>query len=207
MAEEVNKTGTDLEILKKMENAWFKNNPEKKKRNTVASLKWFSRYIPRSMNNARTSQMFRDRSMWKQKIILGKLYFFEYDAIHKDTLPVWDRYPMVYFFDTYRSKKGDKIYLGINLHYLPPALRFVAMRALLKLKTENRYRKSTRLRMTWDKLKAMAASKLFEHAVHAYRADHFKSVMVEVPAQSWEMAIYLPLARWQKGGKAKAWKM
>jgi hypothetical protein len=37
--------------------------------------------------------------------------------------------------------------------------------------------------------------------------DQVRSKFVEIPAQSYELALFLPLARWQKGSKSEAWKM
>jgi hypothetical protein len=206
MAEEyVNKTGTDLEVLQKIEQAWKRNNPSAQKRNNEKSLNWFRNYVGKSFNKIGTGVMFRDRSLWGSAPQMGKLQFFEYDALHKEDLPVWDRYPLIFPFAAYTSKEGKAIFLGLNMHYLPPALRMVAFKALLKLRSEKRYRKNTRLEMEWSTLKAMSESKYFAHAVHAYRMDHVKSVFVEIPSVSWELALFLPLARFQKGGKAVAW--
>lgn len=199
-------TATDLEILKSIESAYKKANPNKK-RFTQKSLDWFRKYIPRAHNKIRIPQVLRDRDMWKNKMSLGKMYFFEYDAKHKKTLPIWDRYPLIFPFASYTAKDGAKIIIGLNMHYLSPAHRMVAFSALLKLRTESRYRKSTRLQMEWTVLKSMSESKFFENSVHAYRMDHVKSIFVEVPSQSWEMMLFLPLARWQKGTKNDAWKL
>lgn len=209
MAEEkpvyTNTTGTDLEILQKIERAWKDNNPASMKRNTSKSLDWFRKYVGRAHNKIGTGVAFRDRNLWKPKITPGRMYFFEYDAKHKDTLPVWDRYPLIFPFSEYKAKDGMTIVLGLNMHYLPPALRMVAFKALLKFKSEPRYRKHTKLALEWGALTALAESKYFKHAVHAYRMDHMKSVFVEIPSQSWELMLFLPLARFQKGGKSLAW--
>jgi hypothetical protein len=192
----VNTTGTDLEVLHKIEKAWKRSSVQPDKRNTAASLDWFRKYVGRSFNKIGTGSMFRDRKTWKSQINYGKMYFFEYDAKHKDTLPVWDRYPIMFPFSGYKAKDGMTIVIGLNMHYLPPALRMVAFKALLKFRTEKRYRKSTKLDIEWQAIAAMAESKYFKHAVHSYRMDHVRSVFVEIPAQSWELALFLPTARW-----------
>lgn len=193
----VNNTGTDLEVLQNLEKAWAKANNGSTKRNTAASMDFFRKYVGRSYNKLGTGAMFRDRKTWRgSNFSLGKMYFFEYDALHKDKLPIWDRYPIVIFFDTYKSKAGDQIVLGLNFHYLAPALRMAAFRGLLRFKTEARYRKNTKLDFSWSVIKVLAQSKYYEKAIHAYRLDHFKSTLVEIPAQSWEMALFLPLQRW-----------
>lgn len=192
-----NNTGTDLVILQNLEKAWAKANKGSYKRNTEASMDFFRKYVGRSYNKLGTGAMFRDRKTWKgSEFALGKMYFFEYDALHKDKLPIWDRYPVVIFFDTYKSKAGNQIVLGLNFHYLAPALRMAAFRALLKFKTGNGFKKSTKLDFSWSVIKVLAQSKYYEKAIHAYRVDHLKSTLVEIPAQSWEMALFLPLQRW-----------
>lgn len=202
-----NTTGTDLELLQNIEKSFRRATPDNTRRMTAKSLDWFRNYIPKAYNKVRMPQMLRDRKMWKQKMTIGKMYLFEYDAKHKDTLPLWDRMPLVFPFSSYKAKDGATIIVGLNMHYLSPKMRMMAFSALLKLRTEQRYRKSTKLEMEWSMLRGMGQSKLFEHAVHAYRIDHVKSVFVEVPAQSWEMVLFLPLARWVGGSNKQAWTL
>lgn len=201
-------TGTDLKILDQIEQAWARANPSAMKRNTAASNEWFRKNVTRNFANVRTSQLMRDSKMWRNKPILGKMILFEYaDPVHKDTLPIYDQFPMVFPFNIYRSKEGKLIMNGLNLHYLKPELRLVAFRALLTLRNEKRYRESTKLKMEWDILKAMSESKYFKHSVHSYRLDVVSSVFIEIPAQSWELVLFAPLARWKKGTKEQAWRM
>lgn len=202
-----NNTQTELDILKSIEQAYFKNNASSQKRNTQKSLKWFSTYVPRAHNSVRTARMFRDKTLWQDRVIPGNMYFYQYDAKHKDTLPVWDMYPLVFFFDSYTSKEGKQILLGINMHYLKPSYRYAAMMNLLRLRNEKRYRANTKLQISWEVLKGMANSKYFEHAVKAYRVDHIRSKFIKIPATAWELTLFLPLARWQKGSKNKAWNI
>ena len=49
---------------------------------------------------------------------IGNMYIFTYDAKHKDKLPIWDSYPLVFPIQFYKDG-----FLGINLHYLPPQQR------------------------------------------------------------------------------------
>lgn len=207
-----NRTGTDLEILKNLEQTYYKNNGKNAKRNIKKSMDWFRKRITKNFSSVRTARMFRDRDLWKSGMTLGKMYLFEYDAKHKDELPVWDRYPLIIPFDAWKGKSPDdgktvEYVLGINFHYLPPALRMIAFRALLKFKTKDRFVKSTRLDFSWTVIKALAQSKYFKHSVKMYRMDQVRSKFVEMPAQSWEIVLFLPLARWQKGSKAKAWAL
>ena len=203
-----NQTDSELQILKNIEQIYYKNNPNALKRNILKSLNWFREYVPRNYHRVKSSQMFKDATLLKEIPRVGKMYFFEYDAIHKDKLPVWDRYPLIFPFRMYRDEKNGKSYMvGLNLHYLPPKLRMVAYIALLDKRNEKRFRKQTRLAINWSILKSLASSDLFAHCVKKYRMDAVKSRFVEIPAKSWELSVFLPLASWQKGSKTEAWKM
>lgn len=205
--EDPNATGSDLEILQTIEKAWKRNNPTEFKRNSAKSMDWFRKYIGKSFNNMKTGVLFRDQKMWKPKVTMGKMYTYEYDALHKATLPIWDRYPMMIPFSAYKSKDGTPIIVGLNFHYLSPKMRMIAFSALLRFRNEKRYRKQTKFNFDWQVLTALAESKYFKHAVHAYRLDHVKSVFVEIPPQSWEIALFLPTARWVGGTSKDAWSL
>lgn len=202
-----NGTGTELEILKNIEKSFYNQNTGSVKRNTMKSLEWFRKYVPRSYNKVRTARIFRDRKLWADHIRVGNLYTFTYDALNKETLPVWDAQPLVFFFDEFVSKGGNKCLLGINLHFLSPAARLIAFKSLLKTKNEKRFRKSTRLKISWDILKSLSGSKYFEHSVRMYRVDHIESKFVKIPPSSWELILFLPIARWRKGSNKEAWKL
>ncbi|MDX1532762.1 MAG: hypothetical protein R3230_00990 [Nitrosopumilaceae archaeon] len=207
-----NKTGTDLDILKTLEKSFIENNGPKAKRNIKKSMDWFRKRIAKNYKTVRTARMYRDRDLWKNGMTLGKMYFFEYDAKLKDELPVWDRYPLIIPFDAWKGKDPDgektvEYVLGLNFHYLPPALRMAAFRALLRFKNRDRFVKSTKLDFSWKVIMALAQSKYFKHSVKMYRMDHVRSKFVEIPSQSWEMVLFLPLARWQKGSKSQAWRV
>src|SRR5690625_4543744 len=93
-----NRTGTDIQVLQTIERAFFRNNEKAKRRNTERSIKWFSQYVPRAFNRIRTSQVMRDSKTYRNDITIGEMYTFVYDAKHKDTLPIWDAQPLVFFF-------------------------------------------------------------------------------------------------------------
>lgn len=208
----ISNTGTELEILANIEKSFYKANPASKKRNTQKSLQWFSKFVPKNYNRVRTARMFRDRDLWADAITPGQMFFFEYDAKHKDALPVWDRYPLIFPWDMWKGGDGNygesgvTYFIGINLHFLPPSLRFAAMKALLSTRNEKRYRPNTKLKISWQVLKSLSNSKYFEHSVKIYRMDQVRSKFVKIPARSWELAVFLPTARFV-GSKSTAWKV
>lgn len=200
-----NDTGTNIKVFQSISQAYYRNNPEKQKRNTQQSLKWFSQYVPRSYNKSRTSMVMRDSSTYASQIMPGFMYFFDYDAIWKDTLPVWDKFPLIFPWDSWTAN-GHSYFIGINIHYLNPALRLAAMSSLLQIRMEKRYRASTKLAISWKALKGMSTHKLFEHSVKMYRLDAVRSRFIKIPSQSWELAAFLPVAR-PVGDISQMWKL
>ena len=135
MAEEEikNTTGTELKILKNIEKAYFTNNKTAIRRNTDKSLSWFRQYVPRAYNTARVPLLLKDSSMYESSISAGNMYLFNYDAKHKDILPVWDAYPIIFPWESWTAKNGAKLFIGINMHYLAPKLRYEAFKLLLTI--------------------------------------------------------------------------
>lgn len=199
-----NTTGTDLEVLQSLEQSWKKSKGDVK-RNTQSSLTWFRNLVTKNWRDIRTARMFRDKSLWASPLEshIGKMYFYEYKA---ESVDFYDRFPLAIIINKY-EKNGNKYITALNLHWLPPVLRQAAFVSLLKLRTEKRYRPSTRMKLEWKLLENMANHELFKHCVKSYRADRFKSVMVEIPAPAWELALFLPLQRFVGGDKAEAWKI
>lgn len=201
-----NTTDTEIQVLKSIEKAFYDNNPSSVKRNTQKSLTWFSQYVPRAYNKIRTSQVMRDADTYSDMIIPGNMYFFVYDALHADVLPIWDAFPLVFPWDVW-TKDGVQYFVGINLHFLSPRLRLKAMQALLTLRNRKSYRPNVKLKISWQILKAMSESKLFKHCVKMYRMDRVRSRFIKVPPASWELALFLPTQRFQKGSSSEAWKI
>lgn len=170
------------------------------------SREWFYKRATK-MGSVNPDRMFKQNKDNRQKntIQIGKLYFFKYDALHKDTLPYWDMYPLVFFFGGYK-KDGKSYLLGLNLHYLPPKLRLVLFTELLKLKNEKRFRKQTRLKLTWELLSNFSKAGLVKPCVKLYLSKHVRSEFVEVPADEWEVVIPLQLSRFQKQSRQQVWK-
>lgn len=186
------------------------------KRNIVRSNKWFARRVSRDLqiSKDRVFQQFKEafrKRTFKDVGIVGRMFLFKYDAKHKETLPVWDANPLVFFFGTF---VGDGVYgengvlflQGINVHYLPPALRLILFTNLLKMNTDTGLREKSKLKLSWQILKSFQASEYAKHAVKTYRADHIRSQLIEINPRFWEIVLFLQIQSWQKGSNSLAWK-
>jgi hypothetical protein len=86
--------------------------------NAPEARKWY-RNAAKAIKSANTNKLLNDPNAVKaDKVKIGRMYMFSYDAKWKDKLPYWDAFPLIFPIDF--KKDG---FLGINLHYLPPVLR------------------------------------------------------------------------------------
>jgi hypothetical protein len=126
-------------------------------------------------------------------IVPGKMYMYSYDAKTKDKLPYWDAFPVI--FPVSLHPNG---FDGLNLHYLPPALRARLMDALYENLTNQRFDDTTKIRMSYQILKSAASLSLFKPCYKRYLYSHVRSDFIYVEPKEWDIAMFLPLARWQK---------
>lgn len=133
----------------------------------------------------------KDRMTSSPKI--GSMYLFMYDPKHKDTLPYYDRLPLIFPID--HAKGG---FYGINFHYLPLVLRAKLMDALYDIANNNKYDETTKLKISYRVLKNLAKAKYFKPCIKHYLIDHTRSQFMYVYPSEWDIAIFLPLARFEK---------
>lgn len=136
----------------------------------------------------------------RQEILPGRMYCFFYDPKHKATLPYYDKFPMVFPL----RMDGDSM-LGINLHYLPHDLRARLMDALYQLE-DKRFTKEKKLRLSYEILNGAARFKYFKPCVKRYLYSHLRSRFLEIPYGNWDIALMLPLERFEKARKTEVWE-
>lgn len=132
----------------------------------------------------------------RSQIRVGDMYLYHYDPKYKETLPYYDRFPLVFPF-----KKVEKGWLGINMHYLPLPYRARLMDALYDLTTNNRYDEQTRLRLNYDILNGASKFRWFKPTIHRYLINHVESRLVYIHPAEWDIALFLPLERFYTNTK------
>jgi hypothetical protein len=131
----------------------------------------------------------------------GMMYLFRYDPKGKKTLPYYDIFPLIFPVEKYSDG-----FLGINFHYLPPILRAKLMDAVYSTVTNNKYDKTTKIRLSYAILKGAAKYKAYKPIVKHYLYDHVRSPFLEITAVEWDIALFLPFERFQKATKETVWK-
>jgi len=147
-----------------------------------------------------TKEPFKRLQMLSENSI-GKMYMFVYDPKHKDTLPYYDTFPLIFPIEFY----GDS-FLGINLHYLPPFLRAKLMDALYETINNEKYNKTTKLRVSYQTLSSAAKFKYFKPCVHKYLFSHVGSPFIYIAPDEWDYALMLPTERFEKANKSRVFR-
>ena len=129
---------------------------------------------------------------------IGKMYFFMYDPFHKEKLPFWDQFPLVFPIKTDITLKNGIGFMGINLHYLPPKARANLMDALDSIKNNDKYDDTTKLIISYEILQRYASQfNRFEECVKLYLYKQVRSQFYYVPPSAWAMTVTLPLQQWR----------
>ena len=163
------------------------------------SRDWFRNQARKTSITPRKLQS-EAKSQAVNRVSMGRMYFFAYDPKTKKELPYYDRFPLIFPF-----KKAQGGFMGINLHYLPPRLRAKLMDALYGLVTNKKYDETTRLNLSYRVLNGAARFRFFKPTVKRYLTSQVKSRFIEVNAEQWDMALFLPVEQFSKASKQKVW--
>ena len=162
---------------------------------------WFREKVRQAGASAKMKAVTPNQLLRRQpddNILLGKMFFYKYDPKFAKKLPYWDMYPLVFPFE--RAPGG---FYGLNLHYIPPRDRAVLMDNLNQYASNNKYDKTTRLELSYRLLKRYGRA---VPCVKRYLGDRIVSQTVRIDADEWEVAIFLPVERFQKASKGEVWK-
>jgi len=132
---------------------------------------------------------------------IGKMYMFVYDPKMKDVLPYYDTFPLVFPIEFY----GDS-FLGLNMHYLPPMLRAKLMDALYLTINNEKYDKTTLLKISYQILSGASRYRYFKPCVKKYLMTHVGSPFIYISPDEWDYALMLPTERFQKANKSVVYK-
>lgn len=122
-----------------------------------------------------------------QKILPGKMYMFMYDPKTKETLPYYDKLPLIFPIEKY----NDGI-LGINFHYLHPRLRLLLLDKLRVFKSNNRNDTSTKLKIDYNIVSSFAQVDIVKPTIHRYLYTQIRSRILLIPPTEWPQALTLP---------------
>ena len=170
---------------------------------TEASRVWYYQ-SSRKLANINPREVLRDtaaRENSRNYVTPGRLYMFLYSPKNANTLPYYDRFPLVFPYEV--TEKG---FTGINMHYLPPAYRAVLMDGLLDYLSPNEDENRTKIRLTYELLTSVSRLRFYKPAVRQYLNNFVRSRFLLVPSNEWNMALMLPLQRFSKANIQTVYK-
>ena len=164
------------------------------------SLNWYQTQV-KALGNVRPNQLLANTPELTNQILPGAMYMFFYDAKLKDTLPYWDKFPLVLPF---RKVSGG--FFGLNLHYLPYVVRFKLLGALSVLANDKTHSSETRLLLSWKILNSTTKFRPAKASVKHYLYDHLKSRYLKIKYPDWVTASQLPVERFVGATKQEVWR-
>jgi hypothetical protein len=146
------------------------------------------------------SSIMRDQQRLRENSMIGRMYFFFYDPKTKDSLPYYDRFPLVIPIERYSDG-----FLGLNLHYIHPKQRIILLDKLSDTATNRRFDEKTKLRLSYQYLATASTAFQVMPCIKRYLFNHLTSRFLEIPADEWDIAALLPVEQFEKASKSKVY--
>ena len=136
-----------------------------------------------------------------KKLVVGRLYTFQYKPKHFKTLPFYDKFPIILLIAKYPDG-----FLGLNLHYVSRVKRKILLRIFLqrflKVKTPTNRTRLTGIEWNTVKNSIPEAGVM----VKRYLGDHVQGVgVIEVPFFEWRTAILMPTQQFKGALATEIW--
>jgi len=155
---------------------------------TKESMEWFRRRIRKDKPIKSIDRVTEGRKL--RTIEPGGMYTYAYDPKTKKQLPFYDLFPLIICLEIVRGG-----WYGVNLHYLPPAMRANVL-------YEIGYGKLPLPRIA----KAISLDPRATPAMKRYLFDHCQTKPTYIPKDEWEIAIQLPFENFVKATAKQVWE-
>lgn len=157
---------------------------------TAEARSWLGSKLSKMKIPSNRGNVLNDATRVASQPLIGRMYFFNYEAKYAETLPVWDKFPLVIPMDLYSDG-----FLGLNLHYLDPYSRLVLLDKLHDFINNDKYDHTTVFRLSYSLLASSRRYKLIESCVKRYLFSQMRSSFIHIEPDSWETAIFLPVQK------------
>jgi hypothetical protein len=167
---------------------------------TKKSQQWFTSQV-KKLANVTTPQNLVNSGTLTNTLVPGSMYLFFYDPKTKDTLPYFDRFPLVLPYE-----KTPDGFMGLNFHYLPPILRVRLLDRLMMFKTSKELTERTRIKFTYAVLNNASKFALAKPCIKRYITSHVRSKFSLISSEEWVTAMLLPVERFVGATKEQVWR-
>lgn len=132
---------------------------------------------------------------------IGRMFMYFYDPKLKETLPYYDRYPLMIPIGLYKDG-----FLGLNLHYIPWVLRARLLDALYSVYQNKYMDPKKKLFMSYSILMSQAKFRWFKPCIKRYLYGHIRSRFWVIKPEDWDKVLMLPTEKFEKATKQQVWK-
>ena len=179
----------------------FRQNQYNLKDSVRKSNAWFDQQVKMIGKQGITpTKVIKGEHMTKN-LIPGNLYMFFYDPKFKDTLPYYDKFPLVFPYE--KTQDG---FMGLNMHYLPYAMRVKLLDRLMQFRNNTRMDETTRLKYSWSLIGGVAKFRPAQACIKHYLFNHVQSSFKQVMPQDWATAMMLPVEVFVGASKQTVWQ-
>lgn len=161
---------------------------------------WYREHAKLVSNINESTLMKSEPERFKNQVVPGRMYMFYYDPKLKKKLPYYDTLPLVFPISMDSSS-----FLGLNMHYLPHDLRAKLMDALYPYLNNLELDYTTRLQISFRILKSVSRLAPYRPCVKRYLKAHVRSRFVMIDVKEWDIALFLPLERFEKASARHVW--
>ena len=169
----------------------------KKQGDTIKSQSWYRNQIASLTDKITAGKLMRSGKL-NQRPSAGRLNMFLYDPKTKKRLPYYDLFPLVLPLDTIPGG-----FIGLNFHYLPPALRLRFLESLQAYASDTKMNKQTRLDVSYDQLKK---NKYTKPTIKKYLYDYTRSDFLRIDVNEAAVSVMLPVAQFAKASQNTVFK-
>lgn len=159
-------------------------------------------WLQSKINDLKPSRqaLLNDKGRMRDTTIIGRMYFYYYDPKTKDSLPYYDKFPLVIPIEQYRDG-----FLGLNLHYIHPKQRIILLDKLSEYTNNSAYDATTKLRLSYDLLKRAGTVYQATPCIKKYLFKNVESRFLEITADEWDIAALLPLENFKKASPSRVY--
>ena len=152
------------------------------------SYDWYKKEVAKITTPGARSLINKGKATLRPKF--GVMNLFGYDPKYKQTLPYYDKFPLIMPLD---AAKGG--FYGLNFHYLQPGARVAFLRQLSRYASDKKFDKRTRYNLSGG----IPNNRYFKKTVKHYLFDHVRTSFLNITPDEMAIGIFLPVARFMKG--------
>jgi hypothetical protein len=165
--------------------------------NKLKSATWYRNAVSLIADRTSPSQLFKSGKLLGRPSG-GRMSMFFYDPKTKARLPYYDTFPLVLPLEPIPGG-----FIGMNFHYLPPAMRFTLLQRMDKFLSGDMIRPNTKYQVSYDSVKNIP---MVKPTLHKYLYSNVRSQFLRINASEAAVAVYLPVQQFRKQPATTVWR-